>query len=244
MFQRIYSLVVRGHEGWNLVFFFCHCWWPTCFLLFRLQINWALFWIWLFHDALMMFSLFFHTFYIDCPLGCLGMCQGQWCLLLFYSLQVLHARVSWWSSTGIWQKISSYLQDSSEHSGLSQQCYYLDGLDSSFDFQFSSPIFKPLETVRSTPTAPFMFHSFLVPWEGLSICPSLRFLLFPLCGPQERQIHKTASSLFLFFSFFRYLALGLVIWLGLEDLFVSQNSREFYASHPLGWALVRAYTIW
>ena len=33
-----------------------------------------------------------------------------------------------------------------------------------------------------------------------------------------------------------------VFWLQLGDPFVSQNPREFYASHSIGWILVSAYT--
>ena len=44
--------------------------------------------------------------------------------------------------------------------------------------------------------------------------------------------------------FFSWLSLGLVVWPRLGDLFVSQNSREVYASHSLGQILSCTYTIW
>ena len=61
---------------------------------------------------------------------------------------------------------------------------------------------KPMEIVLSTPnkigiTVSFMFHGFLVHWQGLSICLSFRFLWFSLCVPLGQQ-----SSLFSRFSFF------------------------------------------
>ena len=53
---------------------------------------------------------------------------------------------------------------------------------------------------------------------------------------------------FLFFSFFFFffccwLSRGLVFWLRLGDLFVSQNPREFYVSHFLRMILICVYTI-
>ena len=81
-----------------------------------------------------------------------------------------------------------------------------------------------------------MLHSFFfVLLQDLSIfltC-SLIFILW---------FAGTAKSiiLLLLFSFFK-LSLGLVVWPGLGDLFISQNSREFYASHSLGWILGYAY---
>ena len=39
-------------------------------------------------------------------------------------------------------------------------------------------------------------------------------------------------------------SLGLIFWPGSGDLFVSQNPREFYASHSPGMILVCAYNIW
>ena len=38
-------------------------------------------------------------------------------------------------------------------------------------------------------------------------------------------------SLFFFFFFFFWLSQSLIVWLGLGDLFISQNSCELYASH-------------
>ena len=48
-----------------------------------------------------------------------------------------------------WQWISLGHQDSSQYFGWSKQCYILDGLDSSSDFNSSSPLFKLLEIVPS-----------------------------------------------------------------------------------------------
>ena len=65
----------------------------------------------------------------------------------------------------------------------------------------SSLFTKPLVIVPSAPiitgiTITFMFYSFLVLLQGLSICLTFRFLWFSLCGPPRRQ-----SSLYSGFSF-------------------------------------------
>ena len=106
----------------------------------------------------------------------------------------------------------------------------------------SSPFTKPLGIVLSAPitngnTVSFTFHSFfslLVRSIYLSFC----FLWSLVCGQPEWQ-----SPFFSRFFCFCWLSLGLVVWPGLGDLFVSQNPREFCASHSLGRILFSAYTI-
>ena len=56
----------------------------------------------------------------------------------------------------------------------------------------SSPLYKPLGTVPSAPittsiTVNFMFHSFLVIWQGPSFYFFFRFHLLSLCVPMEQQ---------------------------------------------------------
>ena len=132
-------------------------------------------------------------------------------LLLFYSLQVFHTSVSWWSFTRIW--VSSGLQDSSQYSGQSQQCCSLNCLDSSSDFQlFQFPFQSFGDSSKHTKYNWYHHHPpvpqfLLVLRQGLSICLSFHFLLFSLCGLLEWKIHYMTSSFF-FFSFL--LALGLV----------------------------------
>ena len=75
-----------------------------------------------------------------------------------------------------WQQVSSGLQDSSQYSGWSQQCFSLDDLDSLSDFQFLQSLSKPLGTISSIPTITviLMFHSFfssLARSKYLSIFP-------------------------------------------------------------------------
>ena len=107
----------------------------------------------------------------------------------------------------------------------------------------SSPCTNPLVTVLSTPitigiTITFMFYSFSSSlarsWYFHSFCfPSV----LP-CGQSEWQ-----SPLFGRFSFFCWLSPGLVIWLRLDDLFVSKNPKEICASHFLWRILGCTYTI-
>ena len=116
----------------------------------------------------------------------------------------------------------------------------------------SSPRTNHLEAIPSaiikiSITVTSMFHSFLVHWQSLGTYLSFRFLSVLSCGQQERQCPLFSSScFFLFFSFFFFffgLSLGLVVKPKLDDSFVSQNSKEFWASHFLEWILNRVYTI-
>ena len=79
-----------------------------------------------------------------------------------------------------WQLISSGLQDSSQYSGRSQQCYSLACLDLPLISIFFSPLFKPFGIVsRTTNTiliiVTFMFHSFFC-----SLARSKYFFMFSL----------------------------------------------------------------
>ena len=56
-------------------------------------------------------------------------------------------------------------------------------------------------------------------------------------------VSRTAKSSIRLVLFLCWLSLGLVVWPKLNDLFVSQNLKEFCASHFLGWILSCAYTI-
>ena len=83
-------------------------------------------------------------------------------------------------------------------------------------------------------------RAFLIFRNDLSIClflfcPFLFSLIFYLWSA------RTVGSLFLFFC---YLSLSLVFKSILYDLFVSQNTRDFWASPSSRRILVCAYTIW
>ena len=82
-----------------------------------------------------------------------------------------------------WQQVSLNLQDSSQYSGRSQQCYSFDGLCSSPTFNFPSLFTKPLEIVpivhqfqlvSPSPSCSIVFFSFLARSKYLSL------FLFPL----------------------------------------------------------------
>ena len=161
-------------------------------------------------------------------------------LLLLYSQWVFHISISWWSFTRVWVTASLFwslgLFSISE---WSQKCYSLDGLDSSSDFQLFQLFFQvfggpfqalPLQLVSMSPLCS---TAFLVFWQGLSTC--LFFFHFYSLVHWDGKIYAMESSLFCC-----WLSLCLVLWLELSDLFISQNPREFYASHSPGQILVCA----
>ena len=89
-------------------------------------------------------------------------------------------------------------------------------------------------------TVTFIFHVFFFQCfrkVQVLILPFAFFLLLS-CGQLKMQ-----SPLFGRFSFFCWLSLGLVVWPRLDGPFVSQNLREFCASHSPGWILSGAYII-
>ena len=109
----------------------------------------------------------------------------------------------------------------------------------------SSPCTNTLVTVLSAPiitgiTVTFTFHSF-----SSSLAKSRYLFLFLLSFSFILRVYYSAIFLFFFFFFFFFflLSLGLVVWLRLEDPFVSQNPREVYASHFSGQMLGCTYTI-
>ena len=93
-----------------------------------------------------------------------------------------------------WQQVSSGLQDSSQYSSQSQQCFNLDGLDLSPDFQlFQSPFQAFWDHLKSTNYNWYHPHLyvpqlFLVLLQGLSTCLSFHFLIFSFCGPLGQPI--------------------------------------------------------
>ena len=57
-------------------------------------------------------------------------------IIIFLLLRVFHTSVSWWLFTGFeWQQAFASLQDFSQYSGQSQQCWSLHGLHLSSSFQ-------------------------------------------------------------------------------------------------------------
>ena len=102
-----------------------------------------------------------------------------------------------------WQQVPSDLQNISQYSGQSQQCYNLDCLNSSFDFQFFQSLFHAFgEHSKCTNYNWYHCHSyipqlfFLVLWQGTSICLSLCFLYFHFVIHWNGKIPKRASSFF------------------------------------------------
>ena len=142
-----------------------------------------------------------------------------------------------------WQQVSSCFQNSSWYSGRSQSCFNLDGLDS------SRPFSKSLRTVSSAPTTiyisvMFLFQSFSILWQGLSIYSSFCFIfIFPLWsfGTQKSTIPQMLSFIYLFIYFCKW-SQYLGFWPGLDGLFVSQNSWEVSVFHSAGRILVCACT--
>ena len=87
----------------------------------------------------------------------------------------------------------------------------------------------PSASITIDITVIFMFHSFLV--------------LFSLSLNLTLWCARMAMSTIRQVIFFCQLTLDLVFWLGLGNLFVSQNTREICASHYPGRILVCAYPI-
>ena len=99
---------------------------------------------------------------------------------------------------------------------------------------------NPLLTVRSTTntigiTVNFMFRRFFFLFSSkvkVLVCIFVFFQFCPLVSLND-------TIFYLADSIFGCLSLGLVVWLRLGDLFVSQNPREHCASHfPDGFLLV------
>ena len=98
-------------------------------------------------------------------------------LLLLYYLFIFHKNFNWWCS----RTPLSILSDLNNALILMVSIF-------SLDFQFLKSFSKPLGTVQSSPTttviiANLMFHSFLIHWQILSICPSFVFLSFSFFDP-------------------------------------------------------------
>ena len=101
-----------------------------------------------------------------------------------------------------WHQVPSGLQDSSKYSARLQQCYSLDGLGSSSDFQLFQPPYKAFRnrskcTIYNNYHRPQHVSHFLVLKQGPSIFLSFRRLLFSPCSRLWQQ-----SPLFGWFSFF------------------------------------------
>ena len=113
-----------------------------------------------------------------------------------------------------WQQVSSSLQDISQYSGRSQHCYSLHGLQSTSYFQ----VLQSLQGLRTY----LSFHL-------LSVLPyNQPYNQSPLFGR-----FSFFFLFFFFFSLFCWLSLGVVVCPRLGDPFVSQNPKDFYASHFL-----------
>ena len=130
----------------------------------------------------------------------------------YYSihLRVLHTSVSWWFLLDSeWQQVSSNLQDSSQYSGCSQQCWRVYGLDVSPYFNPPVLVLVQIALITIAITVTFMFHSFFsVFLQDLGIFLSFRFpTVLPNCQPEGPIV--------------LLISLDLVVWPRLDDLFAS-----------------------
>ena len=111
------------------------------------------------------------------------------------------------------------------------------------NYKSSSLFNNPLVTVPRPPittgiTVTFIFHGFFQFSSKVQVLISLFdfFQFYPMIN-RNGKIHYSAGYLFYRLSF------GLVVCPGLDDLFLSQNSREFCVSHFSGRISGCAYTI-
>ena len=125
-------------------------------------------------------------------------------LLLFHSLWVFHSSVSWWSLTGI-LVTASFLK----YPGLSSVFWpiliilSLDGLDSSFDFQFFQSflsLWRRFQLYQLYSVSPSFSCStvLLVFWQGPSTCLFICFFYFHSMVRWNDWVHYTASPLLFF----------------------------------------------
>ena len=146
-----------------------------------------------------------------------------------------------------WVNIFSSLQDSFQYSVFNNAVPWMVSTRPLIS-KSSSLSTNPLVTVPRAPitigiTVTFMFHSFSVLKQGLST------YLFSFSFSFTQWSPGTAKSFIrlFFFSFFFFFvvvdSLDLVVWPRLDGLFVSQNLREFCASHFIEQILGSAYTI-
>ena len=83
--------------------------------------------------------------------------------------------------------------------------------------------------ISPSPSCLIVFF-FKVLWQALRNHLFFSLLwFFPFVVFRDREVHNTASSVF-----FCWCSLNLVFWVGFGDLNVSQNPKEFYASHSPG----------
>ena len=118
-----------------------------------------------------------------------------------------------------------------------QQCHCLDGLYSTSYFQVLHSLYQSFVDFTKRYPVAFMTHSFfssLARSRFLSFF-SLSFNFTVVCW--DSKVHNSTGSLFC------WLSPGLIVWPILRDPFVSQNPREFCASHSAGQILGCAYTI-
>ena len=107
-----------------------------------------------------------------------------------------------------------------------------------------------LVTVPSAPitiviTVTFIFNCFFLQFSSkvLVFISLFSFFQFYPVVNRNGKVNCSAWTAFFFFCFVFWLTQGLVVWLRLDDPFVSQNFGELWASHSPGWILGCTYTI-
>ena len=130
------------------------------------------------------------------------------------------------------QHLSLVLQDSSQYSGRCQHAVVCIVPTCPFISKSSSPSINYSVTAPNAPITIGVTVTFMLPNFFSSLARSRYLSLFIsvlLCGQPERQIQLFGRFSFVFS--FCWLSLGLVVWLRLNDLFLSQNPKEFCSSH-------------
>ena len=150
--------------------------------------------------------------------------------------RVFHTSVSRRFLTGVW--VTASLQDSSQYSGRSQQCFSLDGLHSSSYFQvfqFSYQFFGECTKSSNYNWCKRHFYVrqfFQFPSKVQVLILLFYFLSVSFCSQPGQHIPQFVKFSFFFFFFCCcWLLRGMFVYPRLGDPFLSQNPCGVCASH-------------
>ena len=113
-----------------------------------------------------------------------------------------------------WQQVTSSFQDSSQYSGWSQQCYSLDCLHLSYNFQVLQSLYQSFGYCTKSTNYSWYNHHFHVPqFFQFPSKVQVRILLFTFfqfysVASRDSKIHNFAGSLFFFVDYHKVWSSG------------------------------------